>query len=288
MQTNEQNLAPKTVSSMISLTETNNKHDNLKTNEISQLFNKVYDSNFLSMINELSICIQNFHKYYLNYSNIIKTLFNGNEDNNDNLEQFKYNFNQIDSLSSKFYSDAKLIFKKMKIYRSNIIKNNNQLELKVKHKKSVSINYNIDKINNKLPILKEEINNTKLNNMGIDDYNIKNNLIKESHNINENFEKKQIDNINLLNYDSNNSSRSNIAINSFNRMIGEDLNNSSDKSKDDKIMNQLYENFCKNILSYEELINYNDDNYKLDLKEFLNGKKKYLINFIKDIINFLN
>ena len=267
MQTNEQNLTPKTASSMISLTEANNKHDNLKTNEISQLFNKVYDSNFLSMINELSICIQNFHKYYLNYSNIIKTLFNVNEDSNNNLEQFKYNFNQIDSLSSKFYSDAKLIFKKMKIYRSNIIKNNNQYELKYKHKKSISVNFNIDNNNEN-----DEFKFKKNDNIGIEDGNIKNKEVKENNIIKSNYG---------LN---NNLPNNNIVIKDLKSKI-EQLNNFSIKNKDDPMILEFYDQLIKEAKIFEESININEKNKLLSLNEFLNEKKNYIIDFITKIIN---
>ena len=267
MQTNEQNLTPKTASSMISLTEANNKHDNLKTNEISQLFNKVYDTNFLSMINELSICIQNFHKYYLNYSNIIKTLFNVNEDSNNNLEQFKYNFNQIDSLSSKFYSDAKLIFKKMKIYRSNIIKNNNQHELKYKHKKSISVNFNIDNNNEN-----DEFKFKKNDNIGIEDGNIKNKEVKENNIIKSNYG---------LN---NNLPNNNIVIKDLKSKI-EQLNNFSIKNKDDPMILEFYDQLIKEAKIFEESININEKNKLLSLNEFLNEKKNYIIDFITKIIN---
>ena len=285
MQTNEINLTPKNESKIRALTEINNNI--LTKSEISQLFNKVYDSNFLSMINELSISIQNFHKFYVIQSSILKSLFNEKPNKiYDNIEKIKHSFNEIDSLSSKFYSDAKLIFKKMKIYRSNIIKNNNQPELKTIHKKSVSINYNIDNISNKLQNLKEEIKFKKFNNLeiDIDDYNIKNYLIKGSNGINGNYEKNNIDNIYLSNYKPNNSSKNNLEISDFNKIIGD--NDSSDKNKDDIILINFCDNFFKNILSSKELINCNDENSKLvNLKEVLNGKKSDLINFIKNIIN---
>ena len=285
MQTNEINLTPKNESKIRALTEINNNI--LTKSEISQLFNKVYDSNFLSMINELSISIQNFHKFYVIQSSILKSLFNEKPNKiYDNIEKIKHSFNEINSLSSKFYSDAKLIFKKMKIYRSNIIKNNNQPELKTIHKKSVSINYNIDNISNKLQNLKEEIKFKKFNNLeiDIDDYNIKNYLIKGSNGINGNYEKNNIDNIYLSNYKPNNSSKNNLEISDFNKIIGD--NDSSDKNKDDIILINFCDNFFKNILSSKELINCNDENSKLvNLKEVLNGKKSDLINFIKNIIN---
>ena len=283
MQTNESNLTPKSDSTMRCVTEINNNNNILAKNEISQLFNKVYDSNFLSMINELSISIQNFHKSYVNQSNILKSLFKENlEKINDNLDKIKYSFNEIDSLSSKFYSDAKLIFKKMKIYRSNIIKNNNQSELKTKHKKSVSINYNIDNINNKLSNIKEDIKIKKSNNMDIDDYNTNNN-VKGSNSINKIFQKKKINNICLSNNDSNNSSKSNVIINGLNKNLREELSN---KNKDDLILIEFYDKFVQNLLSCEELINCNDGNNKiLSLKELLNGKKNDLIKCIKNLIN---
>ena len=51
MQDNESAMTPKNQSTIISNTESNKNDDINSKNEISQIFNKVYDSTFLSMIN---------------------------------------------------------------------------------------------------------------------------------------------------------------------------------------------------------------------------------------------
>ena len=83
MQANGTNLTSKN----ICLTESNvfNKNNNIIPNEISKLFNKVYDSNFLLMINELSISILNFHKLFNKQSKTLKNIFNEIENKNNDL-----------------------------------------------------------------------------------------------------------------------------------------------------------------------------------------------------------
>ena len=109
MKKNELNFTPKNASLTTSITEPNN---NSIKDEISQIFNKVYDRNFLSFINELSISILKFHKSFDNQSNIFKNLLNEiDKQNNENkIENIKNSFNQIEILINKFYSESKVIF----------------------------------------------------------------------------------------------------------------------------------------------------------------------------------
>ena len=139
----------------------NNEQSIVNQNDKIQMFNKIYDSTFLIMINELSISIQNFHKSYINQSNIIKSIFN--EIENEKILKIKNEISQMDLLSSKFYSDAKIIFKKMKLYRNNKIKNINQTSLNTKHKKSSSINSTLEISN----VLSNIDNNIRYNNTSI-------------------------------------------------------------------------------------------------------------------------
>ena len=285
MQDNESAMTPKNQSTIISNTESNKNDDINSKNEISQIFNKVYDSTFLSMINELSISIQNYHKNFLYLSNMIKSLFNEitKENENDILEKIKSSFNQIDLLSSKFYSDAKLSFKKMKIYRNNIIKNNNPPQLKYKHKKYVSINIKREN-NNSLTGQSDEIKYKKIF-ITKENSNIKNNLFKDENiqnNTNHIHTIEQNEKINLQNYFSNKSSNSYTLNQSSNISLDQETNYSLAENNNEIDIFPLVE-FWNNIVIDLKSINLKDDNEKLN--KFIEEKKEYLINSIKNIFN---
>ena len=177
---NEPNTPQKKTSTIMLNDKTNNELSNIILKDTIQTFNKIYDSNFLIMINELAISIQNYHKNYVNHSNLIKAIFNEieNENENEKIIKIKNEISQIDSLSSKFYSDAKISFKKMKFYRNNIIKNINQQTLNIKHKKSSSLNIKLG-VNNTLSNLdtKMKYNNDIIINK--DEYKLTDKLIEE-------------------------------------------------------------------------------------------------------------
>ena len=289
MQGNELNLTPKNKSPIVSIRESI-KNEN--KNEIIQLFNKVYDRNFLSMINELSISILNYHKTFVKQSNLFKNLFI-EKDNKENLidllEQIKFNFNQIDSMSSKFYSDAKIIFKKMKIYRNNITKNFKQPEIKYRHKKSVSINLDIEN-DNKLSSLNDEINSKKISILN-NDKPCQNNYLSNTANIrNEKYENNKKEIINLSNYDSNKSSN----INPFIYTLNSELQQEKKIYEDSKTMINYLDNLLIDLKSFEvsiidiNSINGKEESDKLSkIKKFYDEKKNNLINFTSKVINSL-
>ena len=128
--------------------------------ELSQLFNSLYDSNFLIIINEVSSQIQSFYKSSTTQFSIIKSLLEQN-DNKDipKISNIKNSFNNIESSFIQFYNTAKILFKKMKIYRSEKIKNIRHYSLNNIHKKQ-TIAFN--KENTKIPLLNFE--NLKGNN----------------------------------------------------------------------------------------------------------------------------
>ena len=177
---NEPNTPQKKTSTIMLNDKTNNELSNIILKDTIQTFNKIYDSNFLIMINELAISIQNYHKNYVNHSNLIKAIFNEieNENENEKIIKIKNEISQIDSLSSKFYSDAKISFKKMKFYRNNIIKNINQQTLNIKHRKSSSLNIKLG-VNNTLSNLdtKMKYNNDIIINK--EEYKLTDKLIEE-------------------------------------------------------------------------------------------------------------
>ena len=138
----------------------NNVSNIYNQNELSQLFNKLYDSNFLIIINEVSTQIQSFYKSSIIQFSIIKSLFSQNESKDiPNISKIQNSVNNIELLLMQFYSTAKILYKKMKIYRSEKIKNIRHYSLNNVHKKQ-AITFNTD--NNKIPLLNLE--NIKDNN----------------------------------------------------------------------------------------------------------------------------
>ncbi len=99
MQSNESDLTTKNTSSVITCSEPNINNNILIQNEIRQYFNKIYDSNFLMMINELSSSIQSFRKSFVVQSNIIKSFFKEKEnENKEMISKIKGEFDKIDIL----------------------------------------------------------------------------------------------------------------------------------------------------------------------------------------------
>ena len=285
MKKNELNFTPKIASLTTSITKPNN---NSIKDEISQIFNKVYDRNFLSFINELSISILKFHKSFDNQSNIFKNLLNEiDKQNNENkIENIKNSFNQIEILINKFYSESKVIFKKMKLYRSNIIKSNNKPELNFRHKKSVSINFDIEK-NNKITDLNDDFKYNKNSVINRDKICLKDNILNTPKIKNYNNDNSQNDKINLSNYESNKSSNTSTS-NIINQVV--DKNEPEENKNQNNIIAINYlNNLLLNIKSFDTSINFNSiDKDKISkINKYYEDKKNNLINFVNNIINDL-
>jgi len=279
MQT-DSNLTAKNSSSNIINTDQNDRNKSFTQVEITQLFNKVYDNNFLMIINELSTSIQSFHKSFVNQSNIIKSLFLQLENNQiDSFPKIKNEYNQIEILCSNFYSDAKILFKRMKMYRNSKIKGINQSSINIKHKKSVSINLNIDRSGN----LEEKNSKIPGSNDGIK-YKIYKNDIKT--NSNEQIQKENINNVNVSNFEFDNFHSS---IKSQNEMTDKEQNKFSN------ILNEFFDNLFKEIKFFEGYNNIqpiiidNDHNKKvsigkpININELLSEKKNQIISSINNI-----
>ena len=162
MSSNELNLQKENIESFKIENEikNNNKDKNLNQKELSQIFNNLYDSNFLIIINELSSQIQFFYKSSIIHYNIINSFLSKNENKDiPNFSNIKNSFNNIETLFLQFYFTAKILFKKMKVYRSEKIKNIRYYSLNNNHKKQ-TIAFNKDKKN--IPLLNFE--NIKDNN----------------------------------------------------------------------------------------------------------------------------
>lgn len=290
-----------------SLTESNlninnfNYNKNISQNEISQIFNKVYDSNFLLLINELSISILNLHKSFDKQSNTFKSILKEIENIdirtnscNNLIEKIKNVFNEIEILANQFYSDSKTTFRKMKTYRSNIIKNlninpkMNQKEMTYIHKKSVSINVGID--NHKRSSINDNnnIKNQKifvLNKEKDKSRNSFNNIYNSPLEKNKNDSNNVEDQLNISNYDSNKSSSSMFSnILNLNKTIEPKKNEIEDnKNKSNKANIKNYiENLIKDIKRVRESINLNIYNDKLlDINKFFEETIISLNDFIR-------
>ena len=254
MKINEFNTAQKKASTVMSHDELNNEQSIINLKDKVHIFNNIYDRNFLILINELAISIQNYHKNYIDQSNLIKTLLN--EIENDKTTKIKNVIKEMDLLSAKFYSDAKIVFKKMKLYRNNILKNINQSTLNIKHKKSSSLNINIE--------VNDKISNLDFKKFSMLDKNGKNEY--ELNNIDTKKENKE--NINMSSNDY--SFKNNMHLKT--KLIEDNNNVGVLIEFFDKILEEIKENEKLNE-GIKSLHNFN---------EFLKEQKNTLINFIKN------
>ena len=298
MQSNVSDLTTKNTSSVITCSEPNINNNILIQNEIRQYFNKIYDSNFLMMINELSSSIQSFRKSFVVQSNIIKSFFKEKEnENKEMISKIKGEFDKIDILCSRFYNDAKYLFKKMKFYRSNKIKGISQSELNIKNKKSFTINISYDN-NGKMQSSNAENNNKKNSAITKDELITENKVYSEFNikgEIGQNTQKENINNINLNNSESNKSCNSSIFSQNQNKIIEKESNIfiSEDKIKLNNLLKQYFDDLIKEIDILEESNtnhsnndnSVNMENNKLNLNEFFKEKKIQIMNSIKKIIN---
>ena len=263
----------------------NNLQNNYTQKEFSQIFNKIYDSNFLVIINELSSQIQSFYKSSNTQFNIIKSFFSNNEDKQ--LSEIQKSFNTIEILISQFYSIAKVLFKKMKIYRNEKMKSIYPLSSTRVHKRSQTILF--DKEKNKIPLLLN-LDNIKDNN------NSKNNLISTNGGCDSERSQK---NKNIINIDNISDSNVNINYNNSNN-YSQSLNTTIDKESniiliEDKnqysnLLIEYSDNLFKDIKSLEdtilskEIVNKDDDDKIINI---INSIKK-IGNSIKDNISIYN
>ena len=137
---------------------------NQENKSLNHLLHYVYDDDFVLMINELSTSILNYHKIISKYFANIRILLNkiGESPYSTAIEG---NCSNLESSFKKFYSNAKVIFRKMKLYRNEKFKNISN------NKDFQNLNLKSDEKKNGLTII---INNNSNNNMN--DNNINRNL----------------------------------------------------------------------------------------------------------------
>ena len=190
-----------------------NIENNSKQKELSQTFNNLYDSNFLIIINELSSQIQSFYKSSITHFKTINLFLSQNEIKIiPKISNIQKSFNNIETLSKNFYSTAKVLFKKMKIYRSEKIKiirnyslnneNNRKKNLFINEKKNLIIpSLNLEKIKDNINIINNNDNNSARSSQTT------NNLVysdkSTESNINSNYNNSQSCNTTTIDKESN-------------------------------------------------------------------------------------
>ena len=166
--------------------------DNKEIN-LNNIFNSIYNEHFINLINELSNTIKNYYKLNNQILNEKKNLFIFNEQNK-NQDLIQTTFNKFNTNLDLFFKDAKLIFKKMKIYRSEklyeIINNRN--------------NYYILNNKNRKMSSSEKVKNSYQNNINISNKYIKNeNINFAGTNFIINTDNKNNNNLNINDITSN-------------------------------------------------------------------------------------
>ena len=144
----------------------NNKEDN---QDLNKLLYYVYDDDFVLMINELSTSILNYHKIISKYFVNIRILLNKMGESSY-LTAIEGNCSNLENSFKKFYSNAKVIFRKMKLYRNEKFKNiNNNKDFK----NFQNLNLKNEDNKNGLTII---INNNNNSGNNINDNNIERNI----------------------------------------------------------------------------------------------------------------
>ena len=272
----------------------NSIQNTFRQNEFAQMFNKLYDSNFLALINDLSSQIQSFYKSSNTQFNIMKSLFTQNE-NNKQITDIQNTFNNIELSMSQFYSAAKILFKKMKIYRNEKMKSTNLLSTNRTYKRSNTII--ADKSKKNIPLLlnldniRDNLNKNIINyNSGWDsERSQKNKTLLNADIITEpNTNTNNMNNPNNTNAIYNNSNNFSL---SCNTTIDKESNILliEEKNQYSNILLEYVDSLNKHIKSLEEALslhednnNNNDNNNKII--NIINNFKK-ISNSIKDNIS---
>ena len=133
----------------------NSKEENKALN---QLLYYVYDDDFVVMINELSTSILNYHKIISKCFVNIRILLNKMGES-PYATAIEGNCSNLESSFKKFYSNAKVVFRKMKLYRNEKFKNINN------NKNFQNLNQKNDEKNNGLTIIINNNNNNASDNI---------------------------------------------------------------------------------------------------------------------------
>ena len=231
------------------------KTNNFRQTDLNFIFNQIYDSDFLVIINELSSLIQSFNKLAkVQFSNLKSIL-----DKKTESDDIKNIFNILEKLVLEFYTNAKLLFKKMKTYRSEKMKNMHQYSQNKVHKRSQINILNNDYIR-KSP---------KISNLNIDSHIV-------------GLETTRSVQINKVICNTENNSNSNNFTQSCNTTIDKESN--SDIFIEDKYHSLLSE-FIENISNEIKSIEDGTSNNNASIKKALNSIKKISNNLKEQLLS---
>ena len=270
--------------------ENSNSNDSIPfTNKIkdnktlNQLLYYVYDDDFVLMINELSTSILNYHKSINKYFSNIRILLNKMGESSY-LTAIEGNCSHLENSFKKFYSNAKLVFRRMKLYRNEKLKNINEST-----SSSVSKN-NENKSGLTIIINNNNNNNSNLNNDKIIGGFSRSPKLKNSPNFITRFNKNEI-----LNEESDmstdkisagiNQERSNYILekkifNFFESMSHLLRNENNEKLISSKINDDLY--FNKNYVINKK------NNTKIEFLEYIDNNEKKIFTKVKYLISSKN
>ena len=132
---------------------------------LNQLLYYVYDDEFVLMINELSSSILAYHKSINKYFSNIRILLNKMGESSY-LTAIEGNCSHLENSFRKFYSNAKVVFRKMKLYRNEKFKKINESNTNniiIEKLKNINNNKDINKkINNIIELYNNINDNTKI------------------------------------------------------------------------------------------------------------------------------
>ena len=246
---------------------------------LNQLLYYVYDDDFVLMINELSTSILNYHKIISKCFVNIRILLNKMGES-PYLSAIEGNCSNLENSFKKFYSNAKVVFRKMKLYRNEKFKNINYSKelnnLKVKNEeKQNGLTIIINNNNNN-----NNINDNNINkNIAINNYSNSPNL-KNTHNFFTEFNNNKINN---NNYEPNENNFFNLekkifefSENIINILFTENNTKlAAIKQKEDFYINKNY------------IVNKNN-NTRMSFNEYINDSEKKIIAKINYLIESKN
>ena len=258
----------------------NNKEDN---QDLNKLLYYVYDDDFVLMINELSTSILNYHKIISKYFVNIRILLNKMGESSY-LTAIEGNCSNLENSFKKFYSNAKVIFRKMKLYRNEKFKNiNNNKDFK----NFQNLNLKNEDNKNGLTII---INNNNNSGNNINDNNIERNIgngiEKYSHSPQQKNSQHIFSGLNKINnYNNNEYNEREYIIEKKIFDIFENIMHLLISEKNDKFvaLNQKNDFY----LNKNYVINRNN-NTKIDFYEYIDNNKKKIVSKLNNLIETKN
>ena len=246
---------------------------NQENKSINHLLHYIYDDDFVLMINELSTSILNYHKIISKYFANIRIFLNklGESPYSTAIEG---NCSNLESSFKKFYSNAKVVFRKMKLYRNEKFKNISN------NKDFQNLNLKNDDKKNGLTII---INNNNNNNMN--DNNINRNIGEYAHSPPQKNSQNFFSNLNKMNFNGNEQDENKYLIEKRIFDFSENIMYSLVSEKNDKLnsINQQSE-YCWNK---NYVMNRNNNN-RIDFYDYISNSEKKIIAKINFLLESKN